>query len=659
MTTRHASTTPADPGAAIDARPPDPAGFFAGLGDRADAVRPRYAAHGPRLWDTLLRLYGAHPAFAEWAPAWLDALADTIRRRPAALAGLDAGRAPGWFGQPDMLGYSAYADRFAGDLRGVAERVPYLQELGVRYLHLLPFLRMRQGDSDGGFAVSDYGQVEPRLGTNADLEALTERLREAGISLCADFVLNHTAEDHAWAAAARAGDPRYRGYYHLFPDRTVPDAYERTLGQVFPHTAPGNFTWIPEARAWAWTTFYPYQWDLDWSNPHVFGEMALALLRLANLGVEVFRLDSTAYLWKRPGTDCMNQPEAHVILQALRALVDIAAPSVALKAEAIVPMAQLPPYFGEGPMQGHECHLAYHSTLMAAGWSALALQRGDLLHDVVAHSPPLPPGCAWLSYVRCHDDIGWNVLRAEAAGRDGNPPFALEQVARFFDGRVPGTYARGEAFQSFDDVHGTNGMTAALVGVESALQDGDEAALARALDRLVLLYGLVLAMPGVPLIYMGDELALCNDARYRDDPQLRHEGRWLHRPAMDWERARQRRDPSTLAGQAYARLRRLIEVRRGEPSLAPDHALGSWKMADRHVFALARGERFAAVYNFGGQPADIDLAAASGHRDWVSLADGRDRVADAPVDGGRVLLPPLGLRWLRRADAPTRSFVIR
>jgi amylosucrase len=633
---------------AIETPPHRHDALLAALVEHTDVMRPRYTAHAARLFDALHALYGTHPAYAQWLPDWLQALAEVINERPAELARLDAERTPGWFGHPSMLGYSAYADRFAGNLRGVAERTPYLQELGVRYLHLLPFLRMREGDNDGGFAVSDYGQVDPRLGSNADLRALTARLREANISLCADFVLNHTADDHPWVVAARAGDTRYRDYYHLFADRQTPDAYESTLGEIFPHTAPGNFTWIPEAQAWAWTTFYPFQWDLNWSNPQVFGEMALALLRLANLGVEAFRLDSTAFLWKRPGTDCMNQPEAHVILQALRAMIDIAAPSVVLKAEAIVPMAQLPPYFGEGANTGHECHLAYHSTLMAAGWSALALQRGDILHDVIAHSPPLPSDCAWLSYVRCHDDIGWNVLRSEAAGRDGNPPFALADVARFFAGKTPGSYARGEPFQSDGDgVHGSNGMAAALVGIEEAQARGDTAALAIAIDRLVLLYALALAMPGVPLIYMGDELALGNDRDFRHDPERRHEGRWLHRPVMDWARAEVRHDQHDIAGQVYTRLRRLIEVRQQQPDLDATRSLHTLPLSAPQLFLLARGEGFVGLYNFGAETAEIDLASVTGHANWIVLTDGR---IDPPAyeNAARITLSGYGVRWLQR-----------
>ncbi|KAB7767900.1 alpha-amylase family protein [Xanthomonas maliensis] len=613
---------------------------------RAAALLPRYDRHAPRLLELLQSLYGQQPGYASWLQHWLAALGQCAQQRPDALLQLDAERAPGWFGQSQMLGYSAYVDRFAGNLQGVAARVPYLQELGVRYLHLLPFLRARAGDNDGGFAVSDYGQVEPALGSNDDLVALTTRLRAAGISLCADFVLNHTADDHAWAQAARAGDARYLNYYHHFPDRHLPDRYEATLGQVFPQTAPGNFSWDAQTGHWLWTTFYPYQWDLNWSNPAVFGEMALALLRLANLGVEAFRLDSTAYLWKRLGSDCMNQPEAHQLLVALRAVTDIVAPSVAMKAEAIVPMTQLPPYFGSGRDEGRECHLAYHSTLMAAGWSALALQRGDLLHTVIAHSPPLPRGCAWLSYVRCHDDIGWNVLQQEAAGTAEQPPFSLRTVAQFYANAVPGSYARGESFQSSGDgVHGTNGMASALAGVQAAQEQGDAAALELAIDRLVLLYALALAMPGVPLIYMGDELALPNDSGYRNDPQRRHEGRWLHRPAMDWERVELRHDPATVPGHVYGRLRALIRTRASLPALGADHALGSVALADPRLLALTRGDDFLAIHNFAEQAVTVVFPGRPD--DWRLLDPQHDLAQPVPTT---LTLPAHAVRWFRRVN---------
>lgn len=610
----------------------------------------RWDAHGSRLVDTLTALYGDAPRFDAALQRLFAGMAACANARPDALCALDElrERDPGWFLAQDLLGYSAYVDRFAGTLRGVAERVPYLQDLGIRYLHLLPFLRARAGDNDGGFAVRDYDTIEPSLGTIDDLETLTIRLRDAGISLCADLVLNHTADDHRWAQAARAGDPHHRAYYHVFPDRTLPDRYERDLHQVFPQTAPGNFTHVPEL-GWVWTTFYGYQWDLNWSNPDVFVEMALTMLRMANRGIEAFRLDSTAYLWKRPGADCMNQPEAHAILQALRAVSGIVAPGVLLKAEAIVPARELPPYFGSGNAAGHECHLAYHSTLMAALWVALAEQRGDLLAGVIATTPALPNASGWLTYLRCHDDIGWNVLREEAAGNADRAPFDLARIARFYAGDTDDSFSRGRSFQSAggDHVHGTNGMTSALAGVADAQSRVDADALALSEQRLQLLYGIVFATSGLPTLYMGDEIALGNDDHYSDDPLRTDEGRWLHRPTMDWATADAigaGHDTGTTAARINRPLRQMIAVRRATPALRADAPMRALEFADPALLGIARGDGFIALFNLSARPVMATPPSALLGSRWRDTLD-----KDEPIIALPVMLAPYAVRWLRRA----------
>lgn len=613
----------------------------------------RWDAHAPRLLDTLDSLYGNTPDFKSTLQRLVTWMASCADERSDSLRALDAARErdPDWFLAADMIGYSAYVDRFAGTLRGVAERVPYLQDLGIRYLHLLPFLSAREGDNDGGFAVRDYDAVDPLLGTIDDLQSLTAHLRDAGISLCADLVLNHTADDHHWALAARCGNPHYRAYYHVFPDRTQPDAYEQDLHQVFPQTAPGNFTHVP-GLGWVWTTFYGYQWDLNWSNPDVFVDMALTMLRLANHGIEAFRLDSTAYLWKRPGTDCMNQPEAHTILQALRAISDIVAPGVLLKAEAIVPARELPPYFGSGDASGRECHLAYHSTLMAALWVALAEQRGDLLADVITATPALPHASGWLTYLRCHDDIGWNVLRDEATGGNDHAPFDLARIARFYAGDTNDSFARGRSFQSAggDHVHGSNGMTSALAGIADAQARSDHDALRLSENRLILLYGIVLATSGLPTLYMGDEIALGNDDTYVDDPQRADEGRWLHRPAMDWKTAATIAAPTftedridTTAGRIGSALRRMIAVRRTTPALRADAPMRALACTDPAILVIARGDDMLALYNLSADTIGISLPPEFADARW------RDLLADDDDIALPSSLGPHALRWLKRA----------
>lgn len=635
-------------------------------GGLRDAAARRYAAQHAVLYPRLQALYGQRPDFQQWYAALLGAAGNLLAQRPLDLQAQDVRREadPEWFLDQRMLGYCSYVDRFGGTLRGVAQRIPYLEELGVRYLHLLPFLRPREGENDGGFAVASFDDVDPRLGENGDLDLLAARLRNAGISLCSDFILNHVADDHAWAKGAKAGNAALRDYFLVYPDRRMPDRYEATLGQVFPQVAPGNFTQVAEMGGWVWTTFYPYQWDLNYANPAVFAEMAQALLRLANRGIEVFRLDSTAFLWKREGSNCMNQPEAHLLLQALRAIVAIAAPGVLLKAEAIVPTRELPAYLGSQDGVS-ECHIAYHSSLMAAGWGALAEQDAALLKAVIARTPDLPPAASWLSYVRCHDDIGWNVLRAEAAEAGADTVAALQQgqpgpdaaggglvtggagsvsggaaarlarIARFYSGDEAGSYAVGASFQSSDPnaAHGSCGATASLLGLQAAR---DEAERAAALQRDLLLHGLALAFGALPVLYMGDELAQLNDDSYRQRPQHAMDSRWLQRPYLDEAALLRRHDVATPPGRMFMGLRALLAARRRLPALAaglPRSVLPS----PAAVLALARGDGFICVANFSAQRQVQALDGA-----WSDCLTGE-------VFSGEVVLEPYALLWLERA----------
>ncbi|WMW79761.1 alpha-amylase family glycosyl hydrolase [Undibacterium cyanobacteriorum] len=567
--------------------------------DRTALFDQRWSAHGATLEQCLQRIYGESQSSTLLANM-KGALQQALLERADELIELDRQRAANgnWFCQQDMLAYCAYVDRFAGNLNGVRDRIPHLQELGVRYLHLLPFLRARAGENDGGFAVSSFEEVQTELGTVDDLRQLCVDLRAAGISLCSDLVLNHVADDHAWALAAQQGDPDYQAFFHIFENREIPDRYEQSLGQIFPQAAPGNFTWVPGLQRWVWTTFYPFQWDLNYANPQVLLQMVKAMLQLANWGIEAFRLDSTAFLWKRLGTNCMNQEEAHWILQAMRAVVQMVCPAVLLKAEAIVPTADLPPYLGDSAKQIKECHIAYHSSLMAASWVALAEQRNDALLAVFENTPSLPEQTTWLNYVRCHDDIGWNVLRAELnrnvdrnadetkADQLGVKTSALQrlQAASNFYSEEENSFADGRRFQASDPtaVHGTVGMAASLCGVHGLELRGNE----MAVRRLLMLYSLAFSFGGMPLLYMGDELGQTNELDYQNDPQRRHDARWLQRPFFDVQAVRRARHDDgqsadaniTVSEEIFQNLRRLIQQRRALPALAAH--------ASRHVVNL-------------------------------------------------------------------------
>ncbi|MBU3647764.1 MAG: amylosucrase [Limnohabitans sp.] len=612
---------------------------------RAAVLRERLQKEFPVLQDRLTRLYGANENFSKWLNQVTASAIQLALTRPDDLWALDLQRAdqPNWH-LKGSLGYCAYTDKFAGNLSGVRARIPHLKDLGVTYLHLLPFLKPGTAPNDGGFAVASYDEVDPALGSNQDLQQLTQALREAGISLCSDFVLNHVSHEHTWAEKARAGDAHYQSYFHWAHNADEVAAYEKNLIQIFPNTAPGNFTFIPQVNAWTWTTFYPYQWDLNYTQPDVFAEMTQSLLKLANLGVEAFRLDSTGFLWKRSGTNCMNQPEVHWILQALRSLANIAAPGVLLKAEAIMPTQDLPPYFGLGSTQGQECHVAYHSSLMSASWVALAEENTQIIQDVLSHTPALPDGCAWMTYVRCHDDIGWNVLRPELDARGPDQRARLLRASQFFSGTTPGSYAQGAAFQANDPsvVHGTNGMAAALVGLSSAQTPE---ALEAAKSRLIMLQSLSLFVGGLPLIYMGDEWGQGNTSAQEIAQRNGPDGRELHRPMFDEVGFTKRLDPHTVQGQIYAAIRAFVQARKRHASLSASHPLRVWDTGTPSVLGLKRGTDVLGLFNFSAQTHYLAPGPALTQN---CMTHGTDLISGQSFDLQGLALPPYSALWLKK-----------
>jgi amylosucrase len=612
------------------------------------AFRTRLERFFTELHDPLHAVYGHDPRFPRAWDALLETIARHARERDPELRILDHEReiTPDWLHREQALGYVAYADRFAGTLQGVRERLPYLRELGITYLHLMPLLGTRPEPNDGGYAVTDYGAVQPSLGTMGDLRELAGALRAEGMALCVDVVLNHTAREHPWARAAREGDAGKLAYYLTFADRTQPDAYERTLPEVFPETAPGNFTHDAELGRWVWTTFNDYQWDLDHANPEVFVEMAGAMLGLAAAGVDVLRLDAVPFLWKRLGTNCQNQPEVHDLLQAYRAVVRIAAPAVAFKAEAIVAPRELVGYLGVGRHEGAECDLAYHNVLMVLLWSTLATGKVALMTTALQAMPPVPARAGWLTYVRCHDDIGWAITDEESAAVGEDAHLHRRFLTEFYAGDFPGSFARGARFQPEPDGEARiSGMGASLAGLEGA--DGLDAELA--VRRLLVLYAVAFAFGGLPLVYMGDELALPNDPGWAEDPAHADDSRWMHRPRMDWRAAERRVDDATPGGRMWAGMRRLAHARRTRRAL---HGYGRsvpvWT-GDPHVFGLLRehaGERMLLLASFSAQRRPVALSVLDA---WGVALDAAAAEADGRTlrtDGDVLVLEPFQHAWV-------------
>ena len=533
--------------------------------ERADPVEweaylTRLGRHFPRLFGRLHALYGSHYDFFYHLEGILASVTGMWLERPAELRALDALREadPDWYQSSRMVGAMCYVDLFAGNLQGLRERIPYLSGLGVTYLHLMPIFKAPEGDNDGGYAVSSYREVDPALGTMEELAELATELRHHGISLTLDLVFNHTSDEHEWARRALAGDREYQAYYRMFPDHELPDAYERSMPEVFTQDHPGAFTYRGCIRQWVWTTFHTYQFDLNYENPVVFNRMLEEMLFLANQGVEILRLDAVAFLWKRLGTNCQNLPEAHWIIQAFNAAVSIAAPAMVFKSEAIVHPDEVREYIGL-----EECPLSYNPQLMALLWETLATRDVRVLHHAMRRGFAIPDGCAWVNYVRCHDDIGWAFSDEDVVAGGFEPGGHRRFLTDFYTGRYAGSFARGTPFQE-DPKTGdarVSGTCASLCGVEHALANKDDTELELALRRILLIHGVIITIGGIPLIYLGDELATLNDYAYDQDPEKAGDSRWLHRPTFDWQRAEQSRDLTAVPGRVYQGLLRLIQIR--------------------------------------------------------------------------------------------------
>lgn len=559
---------------------------------------------------------------------------------------------PDWYQLPSMVGYAAYTERFAGNLLGVEGKISYLQDLGVTYLHLMPLLQPRTGPNDGGYAVADYRQVRSDLGTMDDLAHLAKNLHSAGISLTLDLVLNHVADQHEWAKRARQGEAKYRDYFYLYPDRLIPDQYEQTLPEVFPAFAPGNFTWDDESEAWVWTTFNSWQWDLNWSNPDVFLELLDVILYLANQGADCLRLDAIAFIWKKLGTDCQNQPEVHAITQALRSAAHIAAPALILKAEAIVGPNQLVNYLGQGEHAGKVSEIAYHNSLMVQIWSAFAAQDARLMEVALSRFSAVPSTSCWGTYARCHDDIGWAIDDADSAVLAWDGGSHRRFLSDFYTGIFPGSFARGAVFQP-NELTGDrriSGTCASLLGLEQALEQKDAAAVELSLHRIRCAYAMVFGFGGLPLLYMGDELALTNDYSFEEIPEHADDNRWLHRPEMPWNLVTA--SSTTPAGWMLKEMRNLARVKSSLPQL---HASTATQVEVGEQASVVFFERHHAAGNFVGA-FNVSATAVS-----ISIEEINSRGVGHPVDaltskpieviGNKVTLPPYAAWWLVNGSA--------
>ncbi len=569
---------------------------------REERFVERLSRHHDELRWLYMELYDNGDMFAELC----ERMREFAVNRDADLVKMDGEREqdPKWFRGNDMLGMMLYIDNFAGNLKGVKAKLPYLSSCNVNCIHLMPFLESPKGRSDGGYAVADFRRIQPELGTMGDLKDLARACHKKGINLCMDFVMNHTSEDHAWAKKAREGDGEYMSRYFFYDNPSIPQEYDRTVPQVFPTTAPGNFTYLDKMGYYVMTTFYPYQWDLNYRNPRVFNEMMYNFLYLANQGMDIIRIDAVPYIWKELGTQCRNLPQVHTIVRMMRMICEIVCPSVLLLGEVVMEPEKVVPYFGT--VEKPECHMLYNVTTMATTWHSVATRDVRLLKKQMDIVNGLPKDYLFLNYLRCHDDIGWGLDYATLEGYGMHEVEHKRFLNAYFTGKHAGSVSRGELYNDDPVTQDARfcGTTASMCGVERALSEQDETALSAAITQDLMLHAYMLTQSGIPMLYSGDEVGQLNDPSYKEDPAKREDSRYLHRGRFQWDLAAKHTEKGTLQERVFSGLARLEQIRKSREVFQSDAAVYTYDVKDNAILCILREndkERFIGIFNFSDE----------------------------------------------------------
>ena len=611
--------------------------------EKKEIYTRRLERHHDELRWLYMELYDNGDMFAELC----DNMQRFYKERGTELKAMDSVREEdkNWYKHNDLLGMMLYIDNFAGTIKGVESKLDYIEQCNVNYVHLMPFLETPKGRSDGGYAVSDFRKVQEHLGSMEDLERLTAACHQKGINVCMDFVMNHTSEDHEWARRARRGEGEYMSRYFFFDNSYIPSLYEKTVPQVFPTTAPGNFTWLPETEHFVMTTFYPYQWDLNYKNPRVFNEMMYHFLYLANRGIDIIRIDAVPYIWKELGTQCRNLPQVHTIVRMMRMISEIVCPGVLLLGEVVMEPEKVVPYFGT--VEKPECHMLYNVTTMATTWHTVATRDTRLLKRQLDIVSSLPKDYVFLNYLRCHDDIGWGLDYAslEKEGLRERPH--KQYLNDYFQGYVGDSTSRGELYNA-DPVTGDArfcGTTASMCGIEKAGFEQDEEAMEKAIDKDIMLHAYMFMQSGIPVLYSGDEIGQVNDYTYKENPNKAEDSRYIHRGAMQWDLVQNIKNLESVESRVFRRLGQLEEIRKSEKvfvSYADTWTIETWEAGVLSIGRYYEGEKLIGLFNFS----EYDKTA------WINEDDGMyvDLISGKEMEARGVNIPAFGFYYLKKKD---------
>ncbi|MEP7142790.1 MAG: alpha-amylase family protein [Ferruginibacter sp.] len=590
------------------------------IGGNDNLFYTRFVANTTAIHFLYNELYGQHQQQEEIFNRLIDMIASAYLKRPDLLKERDEEKENrgNWFLSNEITGMSLYVDRFCGNLNNLEKKIAYFKKLGVNFLHLMPVMESPEGESDGGYAISDFRKVDAKFGTLGDLQKVQLGMSKENMYLMMDIVLNHTSHHHRWAKNARQGDKQYQDYFYMYEDRGIPDEFEKTMPEIFPESSPGNFTWSAECNKWVMTVFHKYQWDLNYTNPVVFIEMLDTIFFYANLGIDILRIDAPAFIWKQLGTNCQNLSQAHTILRLIRQCVQVAAPGMALLGEAIVSSKEIMKYFGMGLYTAKECDFAYNATQMALQWDALA--TGDTRIMLAAQHEILqkPYGTSWITYTRCHDDIGlgYDDYIIELAGFD--PCEHRKYLQEYYTGVYPGSPARGALFSVNSKTQDAriSGSLASLCGLENAIRDNNRESINISVNKILLMQAQSFFIGGIPMLFYGDEAGYTNDYSYLDDPGKSYDNRWMHRPVIDWIKNERIEIEGTSEQRIFSGTQLLIRIRK-ELGVAGDYKNITWLGTHNiHVAGYLRTreeQKLYCIFNFGGETVFLTWAAFKQH----------------------------------------------
>ncbi|MCX8481213.1 MAG: alpha-amylase family glycosyl hydrolase, partial [Sediminibacterium sp.] len=511
-----------------------------------------------------------------------------------------------WFLSNEIVGMSLYVDRWNKNLQGLQNTIPYFKELGVNLIHIMPIMECPPNENDGGYAVSNFKNIDARFGNMDDFILLQQAFKKAGIYVMLDIVLNHTSNQHQWALEAKKGNQQFIDYYYFYKDRTLPNQFDLYMPEIFPESSPGNFTYIPELQQYVMTVFHSYQWDLNYTNPAVLIEMLNNIFYYANLGIDILRIDAPAFIWKELGTTCQNLPQAHTLLKIIKLCVQIATPGMALLGEAIVAPSFIMEYFGKNEYAGKECDFAYNATLMALQWDALATKDVRILNYSQHELQQKPLHTSWITYTRCHDDIGLGYADHYIHQAGFNAYLHRQFIKNYYIGNIENSNATGFLFAFNEKTQDAriSGSLAALCGLEKAIKNNNEFLINESIDKIILMQAMGFLVGGIPMIFYGDELGYCNDYSYLHDSTKNYDNRWTHRPIIDWQKNEKRKNKNAIEYRIFTALQQIIFLRKKQTCFTDTNNIIWINPHNIHVTGFIRFNKKTTVYcifNFNNQ----------------------------------------------------------